>query len=281
MSNYGVMSYTLDQESLKQFGISEKLEPLFDNVFKGANGRIYAACGETIRLLARNSTACPIVLGKAELPDDVAEIQSKIYAPSSDGANLRMYVDILNVQWKGTDFAFVTENICTHEQKVFAKYETDYKEIPDWDVINIGGRAKALVVGGVLLIAEKKQYEIIDFIPFFEASTDSTIFWAGDKELLEACFEAEKLKFRYFGCIKKFTQTAVSNLIEIKEDEEKYALYHLGKGLHFLSYSPFENDFKIDKTTGTVVVHAAICSCGVQEITRTFVYKDERYEKQV
>lgn len=72
------MAYT----SLKQFLGPEKFEPLFYNVFKGEDGRIYAAYGETMHLLAKNSVAYRIFCGKNDLPYGVAEIQRKIYFPS-------------------------------------------------------------------------------------------------------------------------------------------------------------------------------------------------------
>ncbi|MBR1825025.1 MAG: hypothetical protein IJ770_00360 [Alphaproteobacteria bacterium] len=273
------MAYTLDQESLKQFGVPEKFEPLFGNVFKGEDGGIYEAYGETMHLLAKNSTAYRIFRSTSDFPFGLAEMQSKIYTPSQAGDKLRKAVEDLHRKWKDVCFFFVTENIYTHEQKVFAKSATDYGELPDWDFVSIGGAAKALIAGGILMIKGKDCYEIINFIPFFEATANSTLFWAGDQELLEAYFEAGKLKFRYFGRIEKFRQTAVSNLLEVKKDEGKYALYHLGRNLNFVAYSPFKNGFEIKETTGTVVCHSAICSCGVQDVTRAYIFRNGRYER--
>ena len=278
MSDYRVM-YTLDRESLKQFGVPEKFEPLFYNVFKGEDGGIYAAYGETMHLLAKSSVAYRIFCGKNDLPYYVAEIQRKIYSPSQAGGELRKAVDDLHAKWKDLCWCFVTENIYTHEYKVFAKSATDYGELPEWDVISIGGAAKALIAGGVLMIKGKDCYEIVDFVPFFGASGGSTIFWAGEQELLEACFEAGKLKFRYFGRIEKFTQTAVSNLLEVKKDEGKYALYHLGKTMRFVAYSLFENGFRIKEDTGAIRCRSAVCCDGIQDTSDVYVFKNGRYER--
>lgn len=177
-------------------------------------------------------------------------------------------------------WCFVTENIYTHEQKVFAKSATDYGELPEWDVISIGGSAKALITGGVLMIKGKDIYEIIKFIPLFEATANNTIFWAGDQELLEACFVARKLKFRYFGRIEKFRQTAVSNLLEVKKDEGKYALYHLGRNLNFVAYSLFKNGFRIKEDTGAIRCRSAVCCDGIQDTSDVYIFKNGRYEKK-
>ncbi|MBR6355287.1 MAG: hypothetical protein IKR92_00390, partial [Alphaproteobacteria bacterium] len=74
------MAYQLDKESLRMFGIPEKFEKLFGNIFEGEDGGVYAAYGETMHLLAKNSKAYPITLGRTELPEDVAEMRKKIYA---------------------------------------------------------------------------------------------------------------------------------------------------------------------------------------------------------
>lgn len=272
--------YTLDRESLKQFGVPEKFEPLFYNVFKGEDGGIYAAYGETMHLLAKNSVVYRIFCGKNDLPYGVAEIQRKIYSPSQAGSKIRKAVEDLHAKWKNLCWCFVTENIYyTHEQKVFAKSATDYGELPEWDVISIGGAAKALIAGGVLMIKGKDCYEIVDFVPFFGASEGSTIFWAGEQELLEACFEAGKLKFRYFGRIEKFRQTAVSNLLEVKKDEGKYALYHLGRNLNFVAYSLFKNGFRIKEDTGAIRCRSAVCCDGIQDTSDVYVFKNGRYER--
>ena len=275
------MAYTKDQESLKLLGVSEKFEPLFDNVFRGEDGGIYAAYGETMHLLAKNSDAYRIVTDAAKLPDDMAELQKKIYTPSTYGYELRMYAELLYVQWIGTNFTFVAESIYPHKQKVFVKSPTDYVELPEWNYIHIGGTANALICGGIPMIKEGDCYKIIELVPFIEVASNSTLYWAGNKDLMEIYYKTAGPEYRYFGSIEKFTQTAVSNLLEVKKDEGKYALYHLGERPHLIAYSPHEDGFKINKTTGTVVCNLAICSCGVQDITRTFVFKNGRYERQL
>ena len=129
------------------------------------------------------------------------------------------------------------------------------------------------------MIKGKDCYEIVDFVPFFGASGGSTIFWAGEQELLEAYFKAGKLKFRYFGRIEKFRQTTVSNLLEVKEDEGKYALYHLGRNLNFVAYSLFKNGFRIKEDTGAIRCRSAVCCDGIQDTSDVYVFKNGRYER--
>jgi hypothetical protein len=67
----------------------------------------------------------------------------------------------------------------------------------------------------------------------------------------------------------------------MERTDEAIALFkkQYGKTLNLIAYAPFEDGFKIDEVTGNVVTHAAVMSCGVQEITRTYIYKDGQYKK--
>lgn len=272
------MAYQLDKESLKQFGVPEKFEPLFDNVFQGEDGGIYAAYGETMHLLAKNSKAYPIVLGKAELPDDLEEVRKKIYAPSQTGEEIRTILGLLHQNRNNKMFAFVAKsNHSSVINRVFIKPRDVYRELPEQNFCSIDS-PQVLIVGGVLMVEKEKTFRIIDFVPIFETSS-GMIFWGGNKELFEARFEAEELKFRYFGRFKKLTQTAVSNLLETEVDEY-HCLDYLGKDIQNLDMSELEDCFTIVKTTGTVVSKSNTCFDD-HVVIRTFVYKDGRYEKQV
>ena len=129
------------------------------------------------------------------------------------------------------------------------------------------------------MIKEGDCYKIIELVPFIEVASNSTLYWAGNKELMEIYCKTAGPEFRYFGSIEKFTQTAVSNLLEVKK-EDKYALYHLGERPHLIAYSPHEDGFKINKTTGTIVCCSAVCCDGIQDTTRVCVLKDGQYVEQ-
>lgn len=270
------MAYTLDQESLRFLGVPEKFEPLFDNVFQGDEGGIYAAYGELMHLLVQDSKAYPIVPGKAELPDDLAEMRKKIYAPTKAGDKIRTMFGI-HKKRKNKDFAFVAESRASLLiNKVFIKSENAYSELPEQNFSCIDG-PKILIAGGALMVKKDQTFMIIDFVPIFESSS-GMIFWGGDKDLIEATFEGGELYINYFGRFKKFIQTAVSNLVETVIDENNFIDY-FGKDLQNLGMSELEDSFKIDNTTGTIVSKSNTCFDD-HVVIRTFVYKDGRYEKK-
>ncbi len=264
----------LDQVSLRQFGVPEKFEHLFNEVYQGEDGGIYAAYGKTMHLLAKNSKAYPIVLGRTELPKDVAEMRKKIYASSPAGDKIRSIFGVLHPKRKR--FAFVAEsNYSSDINKVFIKSKNTYKELPEQNFCGIDSY-KVLIVGGVLMVAKEQTFIIIDFVPIFESSS-SMIFWGGDRDLFEACFEDGELYIRYFGRFKKFTQTTVSNLLETEIDKQ-YCLDYLGQYIQNLGMSDFKDSFEIDETTGTVVCNSEVCCGDIQD--STYIYKDGKYEKQ-
>ena len=271
--------YTLDQESLKKLGVPEKFENIFDNVFKDADCNIYVAKGDKMHLLAKNARAYRISREEVQLPDNIAGMQ-KQYFPSTNGEKLLQAVKELRDFWD-LNFVLVTEGIYTREMKVFARSATDateYGELPEWDYAYIGGMSKLLIAGALPMIADKDCFKIIDFVPLFETAFGNMIFWAGANELFEVCSHRERLTFRYFGQIEGLVQTRVSHLLKIRKANEQ-VLYHISKTLNCLGASLLQsnNAFEIDKTTGKVVVHSALCVGSVHDITSTYVFEGGRY----
>lgn len=79
------------------------------------------------------------------------------------------------------------------------------------------------------------------------------MLWGGGEELVKFYVNSQgKLDFAPLGRLVKSTKTVVNLLLEIKE-EDRFALYYLGKDLNFIAYLPFENSFEIDETTGKIV----------------------------
>lgn len=171
--------------------------------------------------------------------------------------------------------AFVLIENDASKPKVYVLRGGGYDEFQS---IYIGGQEKAIIAANKLLLAYNGCYGMFDLMPVLYTS-ECTVLWGGGEELVKSYVNSQgKFDFALLGRLVKSTKTVVNLLLEIKE-EDRFALYYLGKDLNFIAYSPFENSFEIDETTGKIVCKGAIASCGVQNVTRTFSYKDGQYEK--
>jgi len=250
------------------------------DVCKGEDGGIYVIndAGTKFHCFAEKGDAYRIVVSGGPLPPIIAELQKDLCTfgiPSDEF--LAAHWAYHNESYKEY-LAFVLVEKDAPKPKVYVLRGGGYDEFHS---VYIGGSEKAIIAADKLLLADECRYRMYDLTPILYTS-ECIVLWGGGEELVKSYINAqEKLDFAPLGRLIKSTKTAVSHLLEIKEDEDKYALYYLGTDLNFIAYSPFENGFEIDETTGTVVSKAAIASCGVQNVPRTFVYKDGKYEKQI
>lgn len=269
----------LNQRIVKQGSISKRFYSLWGgDICKGEDGGIYVindTCTKAHRF-AESGNAYHIVVSSEPLPPIIAELQKYLYSFGiSSDKFLAAHEAYRNKNYKEY-LAFIVEAKGADEPQVYVLRGGGYDEFPS---VYIGGPEKAIIAAGKLLLADKCYYRMYDLIPIL-CTAECELLWGGGEELVKSYINARgKLDFAPLGCLVKSIQTAVNLLLEIKE-EDKYALYHLGRNLNFIAYSPFKNGFRINEDTGTVVCNSAICSCGVQDVTRVYVFKDGRYEKQ-
>ena len=247
------------------------------DICKGEDGGIYVIndAGTKFHCFAEKGDAYRIVVSGGPLSPIIAELQKNLctFGIPSDKF-LAAHEAYRNESYKEY-LAFVLVEKDAPKPKVYVLRGGGYDEFQS---VYIGGQEKAIIVANKLLLADKYYYRMYDLMPILYTS-ECELLWGGGEELVKSYVNAQgKLDFAPLGRLIKSTKTAVSLLLEIKE-EDKYALYYPSTDLNFIAYSPFENGFEIDETTGTVVSKATIASCGVQDVPRTFVYKDGKYEK--
>ena len=270
----------LNQRIVKQFGIPKKFISLWGgDICKDEDGGIYVIndAGTKAHRFAESGEAYRIVVSGGPLPPIIAELQKYLYSfgVSSDKF-LAAHEAYRNKSYKEY-LAFVLEAKGVDKPQVYVLRGGGYDEFQS---VYIGGPEKAIIAANKLLLADKCYYRMYDLMPIF-CTSECELLWGGGEELVKSYVNAQgKLEFAPLGCLVKSTRTTVNLLLEVKE-EDKYALYYPGKDLNFIAYSPFENGFDIDEATGTVISKAAIASCGVQDVPRTFIYKDGKYEKQI
>lgn len=290
----------LDQVSLRLFGVPENFEHLFDDLYQGEDDGIYIATSNaasetvphTMHLLSKGGVAYPIRKAP-EIPADIAELHRKIYSPKRAGERLRITVGaayhkdederpkfLIEKKYNSPIPGMVPDDYFYEECYEYCLFSKKFnalchEAIP---VEKNGKPIRALFATGCLLIARQDCYEAVDFVPIFEGTNGKTIFWAGGKELILAYLSSHKLYFRPLGSLIKFTQTAVSALLEVKNNGE-YILYQLGATPELVACAAFENGFVIDQNTGQVVCYSAYECDGMVESTRTYVFKDGKYEE--
>lgn len=268
----------LNQRIVKQSGISKRFTSLWGgDICKGEDGGIYIindTCTKAHRL-AESGNAYHIVVSGGPLPPAIAELQNDLLSFGIPSDKFLAAHEAYRNQSYGEYLAFVLVENDSCKPKVYVLRGGGYDEFQS---VYIGGEEKAIIVANKLLLADKSYYRMYDLMPVLETS-ECELLWGGGNELVKSYINAQgKLDFAPLGRLVKLTRTAVSLLLEVKE-EDKYALYYPSKDLNLLAYSPFENGFEIDETTGTIVSKAAVSSCGVQDVTRTFIYKDGQYKK--
>lgn len=268
----------LNQRIVKQFGIPKKFTSLWGgDICKGEDGGIYVindTCTKA-HCFAKSGNAYHIVVSSCPLPPVIAELQNYLASFGVPSDKFLAAHEAYRNQSYGEYLAFVLVENDSCKPKVYVLRGSGYDEFQS---VYIGGEEKAIIVANKLLLADKSYYRMYDLMPVLETS-ECELLWGGGNELVKSYINAQgKLDFAPLGRLVKLTRTAVSLLLEVKE-EDKYALYYPSKDLNLLAYSPFEDGFEIDEVTGNVVTHAAVMSCGVQEITRTYIYKDGQYKK--
>jgi hypothetical protein len=270
--------YQLDQVSREQFGVPGKFANSCcdGHIFKSKDGAVYFRNDkDRMYLLAKNADVYPILYGHYPLCQTMKDLQDNLrfFGPYSEKL-LALESAHRHENWKKRLY-FVLKVQDSLEPKVFIWMPGGYQEIPS---VYIGGASKAIIAADKLLLSDNcHYYTCVEMEPLLLAP-EYNLYWGGGRELVKSYVNDGKLDCVPLGSFVRLTKTSVSNLLEVKE-EDKFALYHLGKTLNLIAYAPFEDGFKIDEVTGNVVTHAAVMSCGVQEITRTYVYKDEKYEK--
>ena len=290
----------VDQVSLRQFGVPEKFEHLFNDVYQGEDGGIYVALPSetptqdvvTMHLLSKNGKAYPI-RHASEVPADIAELHQKFYAPMQAGERLRIAIGAAYHKNENAHLQFLIEKRYQRAIPGFVPDDYSFEDSYEYclfsrkfnalihgaiPVEKDGNSIKALFASGCLLVARKDCYELIDFVPIFESADGKTIFWAGGEELILAYLSDERLYFRHLGSFMKFTQTAVNSLLEVK-NKGTYILYHLGKKLEIVAYAHFENGFEIDKNTGEVICYSSYNCDGMVESAKTYIFEDGKYKK--
>ena len=259
--------YTLDRESLKQFGVPEKFEPLFYNVFKGEDGGIYAAYGETMHLLAKNSVAYRIFNKNTKIPKCI----SNVFATVSDKCELNTFKKLYD-----TSFAFVAKNLRTGRIRVFVKSEEKYKELPKKNCIFIKGIADAVVVGNRLLMKTDNCYKAVDLIPVIEECSDTAIFYTGEKEFFRVIFK-DSPDFCSLGYLKRVVKTAVNNLLELNDISGGSSLYLINEKFKFVAYSPI-GIFKINTATGNVRCLKSHGFVSAIDKSGVYIFKNSQYQ---
>ncbi|MBP5699070.1 MAG: hypothetical protein J6W96_06050 [Alphaproteobacteria bacterium] len=246
------------------------------HILKSKEGDIYFINDkEKIYLLAKNADVYPICIAHYPLPQIIEDLQDKLdsFGPYSEemlSAHFAYYNENMEKR-----LYFVLKYKNSFEPKVFIWMPGGYQEIPS---VYIGGISKAIIAAGKLLLSENcYRYNSIKMKRLLLAP-EYILFWGGESQLVKSYVNNGKLDFVPLGRFVRLTKTGVSNLLEVKE-ENKFALYHISKTLNLIAYTPFENGFEIDEKNGKVITHAAIMSCGVQNITRTYVYKKGKYKK--
>lgn len=272
------MAYTLDKGSPKQFGAHQKFTPLWGgDICKGEDGGIYVVNGEKFHRFAENGEAYHIVVSGGPLPPIIAELQNYLATFGIPADRFRTAHEAYRNKSYKEYLAFVLVEKDSQKPKVYVLRGGGYDEFQS---VYIGGSKKAIIAANQLLLEDECRYGMHDLMPILYTS-ECTVLWGGDEELVKSYVNAQgMLDFALLGRLVKSTKTAVSLLLEIKE-EDKYALYYPSNDINFIAYSPFENGFEIDEATGTVVSKATIASCGVQDVPLTFIYKDGKYKKQI
>ncbi len=286
----------LDSVSLKQFGVPENFEHLFDDVYQGEDGGIYIAQANIVsvpsmHLLSKGGKAYPI-RNAPEITAEIVELHKQLYTPTQAGERLKIAVGAAYHQNENARFKFLIEKqyhlaipgIVPDDYSFEKAYEylvfaPNFNTVCS-DAISVekgGASIKALFASGRLLVASKDCYEAIDFVPIFETTDGKTIFWVGGKELALASIVFNRLCFSHLGTFKKFTQTAVNNLIEVR-NKDHFNLYHLGSTIEFVACAPFEYGFEIDVATGKVVCYSAYSCDGMNEFSRTFLFEGGEYK---
>lgn len=288
----------LDQVSLKKFGVPENFEHLFDDVYQGEDGGIYALkegdaeATNCMHLLSKNGVAYPI-RNAPEIPADIAELHRKVYTPTNAGERLRIAVGAAYHKNENARLKYLIEKKYHRAIPGIAPDDYSFEESYEYCLFSKkfnahclgaipieknGNTIKALFATGCLLIVRKDCYELIDFTPIFEGADGKTIFWAGGEELILAYLDSNQLYFCHLGSLMKFTQTEVSILIEVKNND-RYILYQLGETLKYVACAHFENGFKIDQSTGKVVCYSSYDCDGMVESAKTYIFEDGKYKE--
>ena len=275
-----MLQFELDQASRKQFGVPGIFESdcCDGHVLKSKNGDIYFNNGKgEVHLLAQRAEAYEVVIASIPLPLVMKELRKKLHSlgPCSEEL-LKAEQTYHNENYKKHLYFVLKLKGCLIP-KVFISMPDGYQEISS---VFIGGDKEAIIAADKLLLADQHRYALIEKMSLLDAP-EYRLLWCGGEELAMSFVNKadKKLAFAPLGSFVKLTETSVSKLLEVKEDEDKFSLYHLGQTIDFIAYSPFEDGFEIDETTGTVVTNAAIASCGIQNVTHTYAYQNEHYKK--
>ena len=268
----------LNQRIVKQFGIPKKFISLWGgDICKGEDGGIYVIndTGTKAHCFAEKGNAYRIVVSGGPLPPAIAELQNYLASFGIPSDKFRIAHEVYRNKSYKEYLAFVLVEKDSPKPKVYVLRGGGYDEFQS---VYIGGQKKAIIAANKLLLAYTCCYGMHDLMPILYTS-ECTVLWGGGEELVKSYINAQGLlDFALLGRLVKSTRTALSLLLEIKE-EDKYVLYYLGADLNFIAYSPFENGFEIDETTGKIVCKATVASCGIQDISRTYVFKNGRYER--